>query len=456
MSKRLELQLQQSGTDFTFDVEGVFEPRAELVYLEASESPTPVEVRYFWDFTGKLVATTADTLWDEFQTFRALFETSSQHPTYAQVVRDPDGDNEVVWKLDNTTYEQLRVDSWEAVEDPDLPKDAQWVTYAGITLRLSAVRKAADADGIVRFEQQVIYREIRGLREIEWRTTVGTRGGDSPVDAMARARSFAAIDITTLGDATYAYQVGNTSTDAGVEITVIDADERDSRTPTLVEAVSIVRQQGIAVGATGPGAAPSKLTRTITTETTADETRTITVVEAEGPNAEQAGLSLAPVNAKLSSVSTSSDNVFFGRWEKSSQRQTGNAAEQRTIRTVISGGKKVLNQRIIANGKPPIFQHGGVQPYRAEVAITVRRQGGSGFNKDMPLPPLLEAPWVLVPQESSEGEPEIDGDPAANFSQNKWIRQAVLVYVSPTKPEKGPAEELFPKPSSVESYHLAG
>lgn len=460
MSKRLELQLQQSGTDFAFDVEGPgpFSPRAELVYLEAIESPSPVEVRYFWEFTGKLVASNADTLWSEFETFRALFETPSQHPTYAQIVRDPDGDNEVVWKLDNTTYEQLRVDSWEKVEDPDLPQDAEWVTYLPLTIRISSVRKEADADGIVRFDQQVIYREIRGLREIEWRTTVGTRGGDSPVDAASKARSFASIDVTALGDSTFAYQTGNTSTDSGVEITVLDADERTgaNRTPTLVEAISIVRQQGIVIGASGPGNAPSRLVKTTSTETNADETIVTTTVEAEGPNAEQAGLAQAPANPSSSSTSISSDNVFFGRWTKSSQRQTGSPAEQRTIRVQITGGIPVVAHRAIAGGLPPRKQIGAIQAYRATVEIVVRRQGGSGLNADMKLPPLLGEPWVLIPQDSVEGEPEIDGTPAARFSQNKWVRQVRLVYEAATRPQKSPAAELINTQNSVETYLLAG
>lgn len=451
MSKLLQVELQGSP-NFTFAVEGDFVPRAEFVYLEASETPTVTEVRYSWTFTGYLLGST-ENLWSSIDTFRALVESRTAHPTWVRLVRDPDGDNAAVWTLDNDTYEQLRLEEFEIAPDStfSLSQAGHLSTHAAITLRVSAVKKSADADGIVGWEQEVSYSSVNGLRVIEWVTRLSTRGGDNPVDALAKARSFAAIDITLLGDSTWAYQTGNTTTDAGVEVQVLDANERDSRTPTVVEAVSRVAQQGTVVGATGAGNAPNEITVRTQTRVTADETETTTSVEVRGPNATQAGLAHKPLGNLAESVTESTTrNEFFGRWVK----KTSRSGSSRTIEVRLSGGRPALRIQPIVSGFEPVAQRGGLLPFEVEVRVTVRRQGGQGLSSDLLLPPLLGDPWILDPARSSEGEPVIEGERATDPTQNKWARTATLVYGATRKPNVSPVRELLEAENTVESYVL--
>lgn len=458
MSKNLELQLEGT-TNFTFDVDGSFEPRGELVYLEASESPTPVEIRYSWRFTGYVIPSdgTTETLWDDLNAFRARLESTADHPEYARIVRDPDGDAEVVWLLDNASYEQLRIEEFEFSDSNEmgLPRSGNLKSYAAVTLVISAVKKNADADGIVGWQQEVSYSSVNGLRQIEWRTRVTTRGGDSPVSAETKARTFGAIDITLLGDATWAYETGNTTTDGGADVEILDADERtdSARTPTVAVAVSRVVQQGVAIGATGAGSAPDSVLVKTRTVTTAEETVTTTRVEARGPNAQQAGLSHKPANVTESETETGSDNVFTGVWTRRVDRASAESARTE-LAVVLSGGRPVVRPRAISSGYFALVHVGGRLPYEARVDILRRGTGAELSSEDLLFPPLLSAPWQLDYARSSESEPVIDGDRATDPTQTKWARRASLFYVAGERPNTSPLEELRGQSNSVKSYVL--
>lgn len=460
MSKRRQFEIEASPSNFTFDVEGDFFPTAQLVHNEATEAPTVAEVRYSWEISGTIKAAdlTEDTTWADFNAFVAIV-SAREAPTYVRMVRDPSGAAEEVWKLDGSTYEQLRIEEFEVFPDDSIPgaQESHWVTHAHVRLRVSAVKKNADANGIAGWDQRTTYSAVNGQRVIEWRTRVTTVGGSSPVDAEAKARTFAVIDVTTLSDSTWAYQTGNTVTDGGVEIQIIDADERAgaSRVPTVVEAVCRVAQQGLTVGATGAGSAPNSIVRRVETSVDATETETITTAEVAGPNAETAGLALKPAGElSESSQIVGTDNTFSGRWVRKTASTT--ATNNRLVKVELSGGQPVVRTRVISGGHEPLKQVGGLLPFMCKVTVTVLKTGGTGTNAEMLLPPLLPAPWFLDPLKSTEGGPVIEEKPAKTTGQNKWVRSAVLVYMATSPPSRSPVALLAESTDSVESYLLPG
>lgn len=447
MAKRLEFQIQGSSTNFSFDVEGSFTPSIQAIYKEAADPPEVAELRHAWEFRGcKIVSSdgTQATLWDEWLAFVARFENRDSFPTYARLVRDPAGAAVEEWKLDGTTYEQLRVESISAgPEDlpPGTPSDAHFRTVVGVTIVVSAVRKFADSTtGIVTFDQVVSESYRSGLRTLEWRTRVKTKSGTS---AKAKALAYAGIDITSL-DATYTYDTGNDTSAAGVDVTVLDADEQAGRVPTLVEAVSRVVQWGVAIGASGAGTAPDEVDTSVTTVRTSDETRTITTAFARGPNAEQFVLSQKPGGNLVEDETEvrGARNEARGRWVKSAARNPSNPSNSRKISVQITGGKRVVRDRPVAGGHPALIQRGGFLALRCEVRVSVTRQGGTGQLDELKLPVLLGEPWVLDPGASREGLPEVEGEIATDPNANKWRREALLVYVASEPPQQDPLTEL--------------
>lgn len=454
MAKRLELQLQGS-TNFAFDVEGSFLPTIRPIYAENGAPPEVAELRTVWIFSGcRMVSSdgTQETLWTEWNALLARLEDRTNFPTYARLVRDPSGDNAEVWKLDGSTYEQFRVDLLQ-VEQTE-PPEAHFNTAVAVTLELSAVKKRPHAvTGIVGWQQSVRESYRSGLRTLEWVTRITTADGTS---AKTKAQTYAAIDITSL-DATYTYETGNATGGYGVDVDEIDADERAGRVATVAVATSRVRQWGVPIGASGPGAAPDEVDVRVRTTVTADETVVTTTAFARGPNAEQFVIAQKP-GGTLSEDDTevvSSGNEASGRWVRRTSRNSSNPQASRSIDVVVSGGRRAVRPRSIAGGHPALIQRGGLLVLRCEVKITVRRQGGTGLSPDMPLPKLLGEPWVLDPAASSEGLPMIEGEPAADWSQNKWVRQAVLVYYSSSKPNVSPLATLQDSGNTEASYHLS-
>lgn len=450
MAARLQLQIQGS-TDFTFDVEGEWTPSVEPVYKEGADPPQLAQLRHVWEFRGCRILSsdnTQATLWDEFLAFVARFEDRDNHPTYVQLVRDPSGSAVVEWKLDGTTYEQLRFELIQGETDPLVP-DASWVRTATVSLRISAVRKFADANGVVEYNQRVLVSYVSGLRTLEWQTRIVTASG---VDAVAKAKSYAAIDVSALP--TYCLQTGNHADGGGIDWEVVDADEQAGRTPTVVDAISRVQQFGITIGASGAGAAPDEVSLVVTTTTTTDETLTTTEAWARGPNAQSFVVSQKPGGTLRESetVDDQARDEYRGRWVRSTARQV---AEQqtRTVSVTVTGGKRTQRWSPIAAGLEPIRQVGAFQPYKATVSVMVHRQGGDGKLTDMQLPGLLGDPWHLDPDASTEGLPEI-AERAVNPAQHKWQRRADLVFYAAKRPPQDPLTELG-NAASVPTYYLA-
>lgn len=452
MTARLQLQIQGTS-DFAFDVEGEWIPSIEPIYKEAAQPPELAELRHTWEFRGcRIVSSdnTTATLWDEFQAFLAYFEDRTAHPTYVQLVRDPSGAAAVEWKLDGSTYEQLRFELIEGQTDALVP-DSSWNTSALVTLRVSAVRKFADANGVVDFAQRVLVSYDAGLRTLEWQTRIVTAEGTS---AVTKAQTYAAIDITALS-AGYCY---TTNGPDGIDYEVIDADEGASRTPTIVEAISRVREFNAAIGASGGGVAPDEVELVVTTTTSDTETITTTEAFARGPNASVWVSNQKPTGqlSESETVNRSSHNEYRGRWVRRTSRPnagSGSTVESNghKLSVAVSGGLPVARARAVP-GFLPLIQKGATLPWVCVVTVEARDVGEGLTNSDMPLPGALPSPWVLDPTRSEESEPVIEKH-GADPSQHQWLRTAKLTYLSAKKPTKSPLEQLR-QAATVPTYHL--
>lgn len=450
MTARLQLQIQGS-TDFTFDVEGEWIPRIEPVYKEVAQPPQLAELRHTWEFRNcRIVSSdgTQATLWDEFLAFLARFEDRTAHPTYVQLVRDPAGAAVVEWKLEGSVYEQLRFDLIEGATDPHVP-DASWRTTATVNLQVSAVRKFADANGVTDFHQQVAVRYDAGLRVLEWRTRIVTAEGTS---ALTKAQTYAKIDITALS-AGYTYETNGPD---GIEYEILDADEGSSRTPTIVEAVSRVREFNAAIGASGGGTAPDEVELVVTTSSDSEASYVTTEAFARGPNAEQWVTNNKPVGSlhESETINRSSHNEYRGRWVKKSAPPAAESsvADSTTIAVTVSGGKPIAKARPIP-GSAPLIQRGATPAWEAVVSVTVRHWGADGSPQAAPLPGPLPAPWVLDVTRSEESEPEIETR-STDSDLHQWIRTAKFTYMSPTEPTASLAAYLRAAPT-VPSHFLS-
>ena len=438
MAKALALEIQGSSGNFSFDVEGEWTPRIEPVYRAATNPPELERLLWTWEFRGcRVKAGTTALLWDEIVAFFARFEDRDSHPTYLRLIRDPDGAAVEELRLGaGGSYQGLRFQLIEGESDPNLPASS-WGVTGTFTIVATAERLFPDGNGIVFWDQEVSVTYENGLRVLEWVTQIGTEEG-AATSALELAKAYAAIDITSLPYYTY-----ETNGPDGIEYEELDADEANSRTATLVSAVSRVREWGVAIGASGGGAAPDSVELTISTDVRVDETITTTTARATGPNSDQWVLAQKPGGTLFSSIQENqvASNGYFGRWEV--RQDTGsNVASASTVTSVtVSGGGRAVRLRPIANGLPPVTQRGALLPYTAEVSVSVERRGGTGLAADLPFPGRLSSPWILDTSASKEGAPEIS-EFGADATQHKWKREASLVYVSPTKPNTSPATEI--------------
>lgn len=449
MAAALQLQIHASGGDFAFDVEGEWTPRVEPVYRAASEPPELEQLLWTWEFRGCRIVPAdgaTSTLWTDVLAFLAYFEDRDDHPTYARLIRDPSGAAAEVLRIGSPTYESLRFGLIEGEQDPQLAA-ASWSRTATFGLRITAARKFADANGIVGWQQTVRVAYEAGLRVLEWDTEITTADG---TDAVAKAKAFAAIDIAALP--AYSYQTNGPD---GIEWEELDADEVNGRTVTAVQAISRVREWGVTIGASAGGTAPDDVELEVTTETTPEEVRTTTFARARGPNAEQWVLAQKPAGSLFTdrTVLRSATNEASGFWERRTTRTGAAVAAARVVEVTVSGGGRAVRVRSIAAGLPPVVQRGAFLPYQATVAVTVRRQGGSGLVNELPFPAGLGGPWILDTAASSEGDPYIV-ERGRDSSQHVWERKAALVYQSAEAPGKRPSVELATA-ADVTSYLLS-
>ena len=463
MSKALQLEVVSSGGTFTFDVEGEFFPRLEPVYKDGSHPLQLEEIRYVWEVRGLRLrgASPADTasLWTRFLALETHLATRTAHPTYARMVRDPSGANVELWRIGDGSanppaWEKFRIETVEGEPDPEF-RDASFRTVVYLTMRLSAVRKFADANSVVGFQQTVDVSYPNGLKQVSWRTRVTTREGTS---AVTVATTIGALDVNDFGG-DYGYDEETNGPD-GVALTYTDAEENPpgggaARTPTVAEVVSAVKQYGISVGVTSPGSSPSDFDYTITTHTSPDEEFTTTTAAASGPGASSWVELKKPATYNESEVTHNTAKlVSRGVWT-TRRKRTKSKQNRWTIEVEITGGYPQEDYDPIMNGLPPVLFVGAIQPWKATVTIDFE-DTGTAKTADMKLPglPAHDDPWRLDRNASSETEPVLT-EKAEDVASNKYTRTARLVFWATRAPIKPLLEQINEQPQVV-SYYLKG
>lgn len=459
MAKALELQLVHASGTFTFSVEGEYLPRWEPVYRTNANPPVVTEMRQVWEFRQcRLVASSVTGLWTgsgaTIAALRALLETrGSGHPTSATLVADPSGTPTTLVTLGPPDYEQFQIEALDGETDTATPR-ASWRLSAAFTIRVSAVKRNADANGMVGFIQTVRITYPGGLRRVEQTTTVTTREGTSAVD---KATTFGALDVANYGS-NYWYVTGARGN--GVDVEYTDADEVNSRTPTVCTVTSVLEESGVDVGTSSAAGSLTAPSYSVNVRTTAQEVVTTYTAEARGDNAE------AWVMSKKPGGSISDTNVFReptallvrGTWEKRTQRTDPSTGETSSaeVRVELSGGGPVEDFEIAAGGFEPVLFEGGMQPWQAVVTIAVERTGGSGKLSEMRLPGAPGEPWRLVRGESVETDPiRVLAEKGADSSQDRWRREARLVFRS-ARPPEAPLSETIAAQPRVASHLYTG
>lgn len=451
MSAALQLQITYSSGTFTFAVEGEYLPRWEPTYKVAANPPVVTEMRLVWEFRQcKLIATTVAGLWtgsgatiDTLNTMLAARGTG--HPTAAALVRDPAGTPATLIALGPSTYEGFQIEA-EGETDALTPRSS-WRTSAAFTIRVSAVKRNADGNGIVDWDQRVAYRYEAGLAIVELVTRLSTLEG---VSAVTKAQTYATLDVNNFGS-DYTYE---TNGPYGIEFTYTDADQPNSRVPTVVECVSRLRQWGVNVGTSEPNGSPDSVGYEVLTRRTAKETVTRYTISATGPNY------LTWIASRKPTGSLSVDELVDQKHIRSATgtyEQKVNAATAANgtteIKVEITGGAEALDWEPVAGGYEPVEFVGAFLPWQATVSVTITRVGGSGLMSEMRLPALLGDPWRLDRNASVEGEPyEVQDDDPPDGAQQKWRREARLVYGS----AKAPGGPLSPtlRGGQVATYYL--
>lgn len=446
MAKSLELRLVHSGGNFTFAVEGEYLPRWEPVYRFNANPPEVVEMRQTWEFRQcKLVASSVSALWTgsgaTIATLNTLLSTrGTGHPTSASLVANPSGTPSTLITLGPSDYEQFTIEA-EGEADAATPRTS-WRLSAAFTIRISAVKKNAHSTtGMVGFDQTVSITYPDGLKRVEWRTTVTTKEGTS---ALTKATTYGALDVGNYGS-TYWYVTG--ASGDGVDVEYTDADEVNSRTPTVCTAVSVLQETGVDLGTSSASGSLTAPVYSVTTNTTAKETITTYFAEARGANAESWVLSKRPGGSLSSSVVVSepSSRLYRGTWEKRTQRTDPQSGDTSTteVRVVVSGGGRAIDFEPVAGDFEPVMFEGAMLPWQATVSVTVERTGGSGLLSELRLPGPPGEPWVLIRGESEEGDPyKVLAERGTDSAQDKWKREARLVFRAPRPPEKPVAEAI--------------
>lgn len=428
---------------FTLDINGSWRWVNELTHKEAADDPVPVEqIRAVWTFTGY-----AQRSWTNLRSVFTTFHRRTGGPIKVQVVRNPGASEVVELELGPDDWEDFRVEEIAGGEPLDIAPSAHHRTLFPVSFRVSAVRRFDEdagqqsATGIVQFEQTVDMAYPAGLGEITWETTVTTKKG---VDAVAKAKAYGVIPIDALGGY-WTYFDGTNGSD-GVRVTILNADQRDddrqptlepTRVPTKARITCRVKQWGVRVDVTAPGAGPDEVSLVQEEEENDEEKVRRIIAEASGPGAESWVLSQAPAGDYDRNIRRGQHNNSF-RAEWTIREKSTKAELAMVIEGELTGGYEALDWEEV-DGYEPIEFVGPLERWELTLSILLTRRGGTGLSSELPFPPQLPTPWRLDRGRSSETEAS-EAEAAASPDKVKWTRKARLVYVSTSQPSEPPVQ----------------
>ena len=430
----IQVVLRDSGGGtYTFDVDGELAISQELEYKEAANPPQLQQINEAWEINAaRIVGSTSEATFDNWATFLALLETRTG-TRFTSAEQRRDGVTERT--LGPSSYQEFKIELVGTGADPNSPAST-YNTVVPLSIRITAVRVFADANGIVGWDQTVSNTYKNGLHTLEWRTTVQTVEGTSAVSA---AETHARIPIADFGS-TYTWSTNGPN---GIDYDYEDGDEANSRVPTKVVAISRIEQWGVAIGAAVDGNSPNgSIEYSIEDILEEGKTFQITRAKAEGPNAKTWVLSKAPtvgvVSAKV--FHDLAGRIASGEWGVETQNQN---AVRHSIAAVITRGHRDIEFVAISGDFPPVKTTGARQAYRLTVTTTMRYTGYLPDRLQMPLPAPPGDPWVFIPNVSFEDALPRLVKPGATDDTDEWERGATLVFESPSEPSVNSIKEMF-------------
>lgn len=459
MARDLQLRIQGDTTNFTFDVDTFFLPEVSLEYDDTHDPPELETITERWTIEGEMLAATPEATMDAWLAFLARLETrGSSFPVWAALVRDPSGTpvtertlgrSSALSSAGDTDYFKFRVVSCE-FPTSEANAAATWRTRVPARLVLEAVRVFPDSSGIVRWRQSTTTRYVNGLAEIELRTEIETRPG---VDATTKAGLYGVIDRDAYGT-TYLWQTNGGN---GCDVEALDTDERTgaSWVPTRAVASSRIRQFGIDVGSTDPGAAPDSISYSVEDFEDDEKVQRTVKASASGPGAFAWCLSKRP-SGPISIKREQEDTALLTaecEWTQLRKRSRGVDWQ---IAVTVTGGHPDEEAVALPGGRLPQLVVGPIRALEAEVEVEVTAVGEQPRAGLPLLPPLLPAPWRLQRNRSTCSPVATleAGDKGLDKSSSRWTRKARLVYVATSATDPSAFMVLWDTAQGVEQYHL--
>lgn len=472
----LRFRFTVSGSPVTFDAEGTWEWRQVLLHKPASGSatlpPETTQIREVWTIRlARIISSdgTTATGWSEFLALRAHWEargtaTTTTQPTNIEIYNLDSSSVELT--LGPSSFEDFRLEEVASASDPNNVQGMWGVTFP-FEFSISAIRKNADADGIVRYEQTLTQSVKNGLKTITWNTLVSTKQGTS---ALVKAKAFASLQAqaTSVLGSSYTFLTGNDESDNGIDYEILDSDQRSSdtsssyqttaRTPTMVRATSTVRQWAITAGMTGTGSSPEDIALVVITDDDGKRTKKTTMAKAEGPGAKAWCETHQPAEFDQKIIRDGQHNNSYQiTWTTLDDTASGSGDRQNSsqrqwdLKVVMTEGVRSFEMEPVVGGYNPVLFGGPRQPWKCMVTVTVTKRATSPPTRDeMKFPPLL-ADWRLSHAESTESDVQEGQDAEGNI----YKREASLTYYSRKKPTEYPLDYILNNPSSaVESYWL--
>jgi len=426
----LQLELFDGTNTFAFAYDGRLKIHQEYQYNESPNPPVLRQIVERWTFTNaRIQGNTPALMWDAFDAFLTHTEDQATSPlTLARLVRDPGGTPVVERTLGGSAQEGFRLEEITFGEETEEALgQSEFRSIIPVTFTLATFRVFADSDLIVAFEQTIRNSYSRaGLHTLEWETSISAAEG-SATGALSLGDAHAVIPISDFGN-TYVF---DTNGSRGFDWEELDADTRTptDRTPTKLRFVSRIRQLGIAPGTPTAGESLGAANIVNITEYKGGVTRTITEVTAEGPGSLEYVQSQRPGGLL---------KEYFERHEQGTRLahakyvsdDTPEGTQRRTVSVTIRGGADDFEFVSISGPFAPRLALGPKRPLRADVVIKITFEGVRPSRDQMMFPPILDDPWMLQRNLSTEDALPRLLRPGADGGADSWVREARLVYQS--------------------------
>lgn len=322
-------------------------------------------------------------------------------------------------------WEDLRLVEFELLPVGDAP--GQLVAGAYFRLVLQARRSFADSDGICELEQVYEADADEGGREVR-RLTSTIRLSRSAYGSGTRITTAAVAEqLRLVKPIGWVRSRGNNANGFAYRYLKASYDGTTVEPGILAETVSEVTQNAGVAGASG--ATDANVTERRKDDPAKGVVRVTSTADTKGP-----ADALAWVEGQQPSESTGETTSGPGRsaqgeWARLEPISPGASSKITRVRRrySLSGGARAAGAISMAGGLRAVAVRGAFVPLRLTETFEVQALGVTRL-EDVPLPPALEAPWVIDGAAIVDGLPSIDED-ARDPSQRLWLRVIERRYV---------------------------